>query len=401
MPYLLWGVGALIIAAVFRFVFVLYRRRVTAARFHVRKEACIVGFYHPFCASGGGGERVLWKIVHTLGVLHSRGAINLHVVIYAAGTTGKITDGGSLLRSAQERFGIDLGNCQGQPPISGRAPSTMPIEVVFLPAWAVRLVQPEAWPRFTMLGQSLGSVILAFLGLLRATPHTFIDTTGAAFTMPLARFFGARCACYVHYPTISVDMLQVVASGQDTYNHKHGSLLRASLKCVYYCAFAALYCAAGSAADLVLVNSSWTRAHIASLWRLSPAPLVVYPPVGVEDFTGGGGAPETPPVVISVAQFRPEKDHALQLRAFRALLDLGLPAVRSTLAFGLCSFVALSPQFGLTARCRVAAKSGSPFLALAGTKATKRGWLRFGPWRPSLGSRTASTSCSTCPSAGS
>jgi len=29
----------------------------------------IVGFFHPYCASGGGGERVLWKSIQALGEL--------------------------------------------------------------------------------------------------------------------------------------------------------------------------------------------------------------------------------------------------------------------------------------------------------------------------------------------
>ena len=39
----------------------------------------------------------------------------------------------------------------------------------------------------------------------------FIDTTGWAFTFPVARLFaGCKVAAYVHYPTISSDMLKFV-----------------------------------------------------------------------------------------------------------------------------------------------------------------------------------------------
>jgi len=47
--------------------------------------------------------------------------------------------------------------------------------------------------------------------LLRYTPNCFVDTTGFPASMPVARFcFGCYVVCYVHYPTVSRDMLQVM-----------------------------------------------------------------------------------------------------------------------------------------------------------------------------------------------
>lgn len=45
------------------------------------KDAKVIGFFHPFCSSGGGGERVLWKAIQVLGDLHDKG-LALEVVIY-------------------------------------------------------------------------------------------------------------------------------------------------------------------------------------------------------------------------------------------------------------------------------------------------------------------------------
>ena len=42
-------------------------------------------------------------------------------------------------------------------------------------------------------------------------PDFFIDTMGYAFTLPLFKYFGgSKVGCYVHYPTISTDMLNKV-----------------------------------------------------------------------------------------------------------------------------------------------------------------------------------------------
>lgn len=53
----------------------------------IRKRTCpgkseiVIGFFHPHCFGGGGGERVLWKAVKALGELRDAG-IKIKVVIY-------------------------------------------------------------------------------------------------------------------------------------------------------------------------------------------------------------------------------------------------------------------------------------------------------------------------------
>jgi hypothetical protein len=65
------------------------------------------------------------------------------------------------------------------------------------------LVEASTWPRFTLIGQSVGSMVLGVEALVRSgRPDVFFDTMGYAFTYPIARLFGCEVACYVHYPTI-------------------------------------------------------------------------------------------------------------------------------------------------------------------------------------------------------
>jgi alpha-1,2-mannosyltransferase len=64
---------------------------------------------------------------------------------------------------------------------------------------------------FTLLRESLGAMVLGYRALCRVTPSVFLDTTGCAFTyVPARLLFGCRVVAYVHYPTISTDMLQLV-----------------------------------------------------------------------------------------------------------------------------------------------------------------------------------------------
>lgn len=66
-----------------------------------------------------------------------------------------------------------------------------------------------------------------------------------------------------------------------------------------------------------MVNSSWTSAHIQQLWWSLKEPALVYPPCDTSDL-------QLLPLdrklkhlyLVSVAQFRPEKNHRLQLEAF-------------------------------------------------------------------------------------
>lgn len=70
-----------------------------------------------------------------------------------------------------------------------------------------------------MIGQSLGSVYLSWEALCKLTPLTYFDTSGYAFTYPLARLFGCKVICYTHYPTISLDMISRVRGRNLMYNN--------------------------------------------------------------------------------------------------------------------------------------------------------------------------------------
>ena len=152
-------------------------------------------------------------------------------------------------------------------------------------------------------------------------------------------------------------------------------------KLVYYTAFARAYRASLAQADTLMVNSTWTRRHVVRLLageeeegqdevgesegpsgagaapappdglrrraaaaapsvdesqtstsrpRRAPRPRVrtVYPPCDTAALTSFPAttssrisSPTSPITILSLAQFRPEKEHATQLRAFAALLS--------------------------------------------------------------------------------
>jgi len=124
-------------------------------------------------------------------------------------------------------------------------------------------------------------------------------------------------------------MLDRVIRRHADYNNSarvSNSAVLSRLKLAYYRLFAWAYGVAGRRSDLILVNSSWTEKHIRGLWKAPDRTFVVYPPCDVVEFL-------TIPLdlrcrsddsrvrkVVSVSQFRPEKNHRLQLEAFEKFL---------------------------------------------------------------------------------
>ena len=108
-----------------------------------------------------------------------------------------------------------------------------------------------------------------------------------------------------------------------------------SIKIMYYRLIAFAYGSAGRCADLTMVNSTWTMNHIAQLWlgtqhslneehRVAANIALVYPPCDLDSLVEASAMikeVQRRPNIISVAQFRPEKDHPLQIRAFAKFIS--------------------------------------------------------------------------------
>lgn len=271
---------------------------------HRNWKPLTIGFFHPYCNAGGGGERVLWTGIRALQREHA----NLNCVVYTGDENVTSED---ILSRAMERFNISL---------------LRPIKFVFLKRR--KWVEASRYPFFTLLGQSLGSIYLGWEALLKFNPDMFIDTMGYAFALPIFKYLGdCSVGCYVHYPTISTDMLLKVSDRRAAYNNASfitRSRILSSIKLIYYRLFASTYGMAGSCADVVMVNSSWTFGHISSLWKKNCV-SIVYPPCDTKTFIKiplerKHERNNAILSVVSVGQFRPEKDHALQITSFARFL---------------------------------------------------------------------------------
>lgn len=148
-----------------------------------------------------------------------------------------------------------------------------------------------------------------------------IDSMGYSFTYPLFLLVGCRVGCYIHYPTISTDMLKKVENRNQAFNNRPviaNNKILSQLKVYYYYLFSWAYGLCGRCSTSVMTNSSWTKSHLDTLWKLDTTKI--FPPCDVSKFTTLELKNQRiSGLIISLAQFRPEKNHKLQIEAFSLL----------------------------------------------------------------------------------
>lgn len=212
-----------------------------------------------------------------------------------------------IIRKAKQTFQIELST-----------------QVSFVKLKYCFLLSPKLYPVCTLLGQNLGSMIVGLEALFKCPPDILIDTMGVSFIFPLFQFLGQSKVCaYVHYPIISTDMLDVVARNVSSFNNRQviaRSTVLSHIKLWYYKIFAFIYKLTGKCADVIMVNSTWTNNHISQVWNTQVN--TVYPPCNTEKMEKLGLDNKDSSMIISISQFRPEKNHQLQLESVKLLLDL-------------------------------------------------------------------------------
>ncbi|KAH8678350.1 hypothetical protein BX600DRAFT_409325 [Xylariales sp. PMI_506] len=281
----------------------------------------IVGFFHPFCNAGGGGERVLWAAIRAT----QKRWPKAKCVVY---TGDHDVTKEKMLARVENQFSIYI-----HPPT-----------VTFLYLSTRHWVLSSTWPHVTLLGQSLGSLVLGWDAFSLLVPDIFVDTMGYAFVLGLSKlmFPDLPTGAYVHYPTISTDMLESLdpraAVRNQGVNAGKGVGFKGVAKRNYWKMFAAVYSWMGASVDVVMTNSTWTQGHIQKLWgprratRQRQQPIaVVYPPCAVRELekqieVSEESEKQREKALLYIAQFRPEKNHTLILNSFAEFVNTGSEA---------------------------------------------------------------------------
>ncbi|CAO3644152.1 unnamed protein product [Mucor hiemalis] len=254
---------------------------------------------YDFSNAGGGGERVLWTAIRDV----QREFPNVICVVY----TGDLeATKEQIISKVKNGFNINLEADR----------------LSFIYLTKRYLVEDSRYPRFTLILQSLASLAIGYEAIVKLVPDVYFDTMGYAFTYPLVHYFTrVKIATYTHYPTISSDMVNRVYERRVAHNNDSklaSSAVWSTGKLIYYNIFAKIYGFCGSFANVVMVNSTWTKGHIDTIWHTKAE--IVYPPCDTERLNELS-LKGRKPMIVSVAQFRPEKDHSMQLKSLARLFE--------------------------------------------------------------------------------
>ncbi|KAL4487217.1 hypothetical protein ABPG72_017936 [Tetrahymena utriculariae] len=261
--------------------------------------------------SAGGGEKVLWCLVYSL-LNHVAYRENFELVIY----TGDQVSAEDILKKATDRFNVNVLELKDK--------------IQFIRVSGIKLLEP--FRMATMILQVIGTMLYTYKCLLKYQPDIFFDSTGFAFSHIIAKkFLGCKVVSYTHYPFISSDMIEKVIRNEQSFNNRGfiaQSGLFSNIKFFYYLILTKLYKFMGYYVDMTFTNSTWTDDHIRSLWapcrqiETITESVKLYPPCNVTSLLELKKNQENNSIqMMSFAQFRPEKDHIMQIRVFERVLQ--------------------------------------------------------------------------------
>lgn len=258
------------------------------------------GFFHPYCNAGGGGEKVLWKAVD---ITLRKDARNIIVIYSGDFVNGENVTPENILNDVKVKFDYDLDSDR----------------IFFISLRLRYLVDSSTWKRFTLIGQAIGSMILAFESIIKCPPDIWIDSMGYPFSYPIVARFLRRIpiVTYTHYPIMSQDMLNKLFKMPKKGIKVYGKIL-------YWKLFMLIYQSIGSKIDIVITNSTWTNNHIRQIWSSNTC-RIIYPPCSTEKLVDwkqkfGGAKSERLNQAVVLAQFRPEKRHKLIIESYANFL---------------------------------------------------------------------------------
>ena len=271
-----------------------------------RKNTYTISFIHPFCADCGGGEKVLWCMLDSLlktppPPSSASSPVHLHLNIIAG-----VKDDAALIKDRiLKRFNISF---------PANSPNTSILSITIKRLNSAYMLKPS--PHFTMLFQILGQIYFSYEILTKVHSDAFYDTTGLPFTYLLLKLFNKKIFAYVHYPFISYDMINEVKRGIAGV-HSRSKLAALpfvkDIKVFYYTCILMLYKLCGMCVSYAQCNSSWTYNHMIAIWNRTKLEKL-FPPCSTSNFSECANNRNRRNVIVSFAQFRPEKDHIMQVR---------------------------------------------------------------------------------------
>ena len=290
-----WSIACI---PILKFVFLpWHRRQCRLWTQNNQRSRLSVAFFHPYCNNRSGNERVLWTAVASILKTYKH---DIHIIIY----TGDIdVTSEEILQSVKEYFNIDLQDYQSS------------INFIYLRSRF--LLDEKNYPILPLLGPNIASILVGFEALIRFIPDIYIDSTGYAFTYPCFSYLASiPILSYVHHPAIRSYRLDRITK---EYPISFGS----KITLISYELFNYIYGWCGSCSTQIFCNSLRTKKYLELTWN-SRCIQLVYPPCDIEqlvELSLVDKVEQTKSSIVSIGQFRMEKNHELQIRAFHQLLQ--------------------------------------------------------------------------------
>ena len=285
------------------------------------KNIKTISFIHPFCSDCGGGEKVLWRMITSLISYYDtpknrdQNLPKLKINIIS----GRKDDRQILFNKLKTRFGIDLIN----PNHVNNNRLVLEIELISMESGY--MLRPKNF--LTMLLQILAQIYFAIEIITKVYSDVYCDTTGLPFSYFILKYLGhAKVTAYTHYPFLSNDMIYQVQTNKPGV-HSRGSLNKnkyiKKIKLFYYNLILKIYKIMGNKClSFAYVNSTWTLKHMKEIWNdlyKSQKLSTLYPPCSISLYKEAAKNEDRQNIIVSFAQFRPEKNQQMQIRILAQL----------------------------------------------------------------------------------
>ncbi|RVE43038.1 hypothetical protein evm_012309 [Chilo suppressalis] len=149
LPIIFIGVllfGAFVIVPC-AFIFASWYMRIKERKLQRRKrDGANVAFFHPYCKAGGGGERVLWVAIKALLARYPDTTIYIYTV--------ETAEPQAILDKAHNQFNVRVDLTK----------------INFVRLALGRAIEARTYPYFTLLLQSLGSMVLGMEAFMKFNP---------------------------------------------------------------------------------------------------------------------------------------------------------------------------------------------------------------------------------------
>ena len=297
------------------------------------KNVKTVSFVHPFCSDCGGGEKVLWRMISSLispppnlnitNIFQNMPKIKINII------SGKEDNIEELNKRLKERFNIVIpSNSNFNSNFNQNRTSNNPIlDIEIITLRSGYMLRPQNFG--TMFFQILGQIYFAYEIITKVYSDVYCDTTGIPFTYFVLKYLGhAKVTTYTHYPFISNEMIDQVKHNISGV-HSRGYLSKfkfiKEMKLIYYKLILDLYGFMGNKClSFAYVNSTWTFNHLKLIWNdLSKKDnlKILYPPCSTSVYRVAAENQQRKNIIVSFAQFRPEKRQDLQIQIFQKLKE--------------------------------------------------------------------------------